>query len=716
MASVKNMQEDAMASIDTAKAIVDKILSIMELVLVSPSLSLTFSTNPIGFLLQILKHLGVTYEELRQWLTNFLIYIVPILEISVKTILLTNLKNMISCSVDPRIPEKYRKQHKAINSNWNSSQENGIDINIESIDFLDKLSVSPLSDYGSELYFGLEGVEDSYKFARADDFDAFLWFVIHKGKFPSASPIDGIPPDFSSMGGSLDSGESLLDEVNVKFNSSNPSSILLGNTFRFNGETHVISMCIDRQFDDENNGIKNTLVPVSDDWSSVNWYARRANQLTKNLGITKGAARNYSKERALCNLQYIDQASSDSPITGLVNNKLRFTILPKPYIHVPILSKGEPPWRFKKMLFDASGEYDGNGKYTFASEPKEVVADGEVNFEINGTVVAKLNFKSGKVEVTNKEALVKNLMECYPGLTVFEFNYDYVMSLKLFDAKVMATTLIDSLVNMQMGINIGVGLRHEEATEQIKEILKSIIETDDSEISDCMFTFDNSKYDDLLRKSEEKRAKRQRFGNTTNTANSFASVKEIFDEYDTATELHERSEILHRAITQAAVTISEGADEKDRYGIEYGFVFDLIENLVMAIIQGVLSPKVLLLLEVNQTIMGGTWEKFTLDDLLKAMRAIIVSIIKEVKDLIIQELLKLVMDKLQPIIAMLASILLREQIENYADIIMDIIRNCPIIWFKFGNQLQDTKLDTVDYADIDASSNKEGDEPSTNSC
>ena len=49
MASVKKMQEEAMASIDTAKAMVDKVLTIMEIMLVSPSLSINFSTNPIKF-------------------------------------------------------------------------------------------------------------------------------------------------------------------------------------------------------------------------------------------------------------------------------------------------------------------------------------------------------------------------------------------------------------------------------------------------------------------------------------------------------------------------------------------------------------------------------------------------------------------------------------------------------------------------------------------
>ena len=724
MASVKKMQEEAMASIDTAKALIDKVLTIMEIIIVDPSIALTFSSKPIGFLIQLLKHLGVTREEIELWLTNFLIYIIPTLEISVKAILLTNLKNMISCSVDPRIPEKYRKQHKEI-KNYNTSQEYGIDINIESIDFMDKLSINPLGKFGSNWYFGLEGVDDSYKFARADDMDAFLWFVIHKGKFPNSSSISKL----SEIGGThgtpsaivtpTDGNGSLLSTVDVLFNKDESSSILLGNTFNYSNG-HVISMCIDRKLGDSGNTIHNTLVPVSDDWSSVNWYARRADQLGKNIGFGwcvnqktsntkyKGKGRDFSKEKGLCNLQYINQSSSDAPLTGLVNNKFRFTILPKPLVHIPNLAKGEPPWRFKKMLFNDKGEYDPNGKYTLIGEDNN-------SLKYLGGIV-EIDPKSGDVAVTDKDEVIKNLMECYPGLTVFEFNYDYVMSIKLFDAKVLAHSLMESVLNMNMGLSVGLGVRHQEGTETIKEIIKNILESDDSEINDCYYTFDNSKYDALLRKAEEKRARQERFGNVTYETGLFTKVENILNEYDANAELHEQVDVLHRAITQASVTVSEGVPNSDKFDVEFNFIFDLIEALTTAIVNGILSPKVLMLLEINQKIMGGTWEKFTMKDLLEALRVIIMAIVKEIRDMVIQELLKLVLKALEPIIQTLGSILLREQLENYSDAILEIVRNCPFIWFSFGNQDQETKLDTVDYADIDVSNTKEGEQPSTNNC
>ena len=733
MANVKKMQEEAMASIDTAKALVDKVLTIMEIIIVDPSIALTFSANPIGFLIQLLKHLGVTREEIELWLTNFLIYIIPVLEIAVKAILLTNLKNMISCSVDPRIPEKYRKRHKAP-TDYNTSQEYGIDINIESIDFMDKLSINPLGKFGSDWYFGLEGIEDSYKVARADDMDAFLWFVIHKGKFPNSAKVsdvhtlaDNMHSMVSQPASVAPSDATLLSPLEVMYGDNNPSSILLGNTFTYD-DGHIVSMCIDNKTDESDNIVHSTIVPVSDDWTSVNWYARRADQLGKNLGFGwevnqkngntkyKRKGRDFSKERAICNIQYIDQASSDAPLTGLVNNKLRFTILPKPYIHTPILSKGEAPWQFKKMLFDDKGNFDANGKYTFAEGTVSESDDGDKIIFTTTHADAKLNVKSREVTVDKPEELAKDLMECYPGLTVFEFNYDYVMSIKLFDAKVLAHSLMESVLNMNMGLGVGLGMRHQEGTETIKEIIKNILETDDSEINDCYYTFDNTKYDSLLRKAEEKRARQERFGNVTHETGLFDSVNDILNEYDANAELHEQVDVLHRAITQAAVTVSEGVEESDKFDVEFNFIFDLIEALTTAIVNGILSPKVLMLLEVNQKIMGGTWEKFTLKDLIQALRAIIVAIVKEIRDMVIQELSKLVLNALEPIIQMLASILLREQLENYADAILEIIRNCPFIWFRFSNKYKDTKLDTVDYADIDTSHNKEGEQPSTNKC
>lgn len=114
--------------------------------------------------------------------------------------------------------------------------------------------------------------------------------------------------------------------------------------------------------------------------------------------------------------------------------------------------------------------------------------------------------------------------------------------------------------------------------------------------------------------------------------------------------------------------------------------------------------------------MGSSWQAFTMADMIKAMQSIIVSIIKEVRDLVIQELLKLVLKQLSPIVETMSSLVLKEQIDNYVAVITEIIRNCPSLWFSLGNEYEDTTLDTVDYADIDTSTKNESDTPTTNKC
>ena len=112
---------------------------------------------------------------------------------------------------------------------------------------MDKLSINPLGEFGANWYFGLEGVEDSYKFARADDMDAFLWFVIHKGKFPNSSAISKLSDIGDTLYGNrltsvLPSDGTLLSTLEAMYDTSNPSSILLGNTFAYEGRTYHINV------------------------------------------------------------------------------------------------------------------------------------------------------------------------------------------------------------------------------------------------------------------------------------------------------------------------------------------------------------------------------------------------------------------------------------------------------------------------------------------
>lgn len=693
MAKKDKLISEALSKIDMAQAMADKVLIILDLIQSNKSYPLDL--NAMSFLMDILKSLGVSFDVIEEWLTNFLVYVIPTLELSTKAYLLSNLKNMVGCSTDPRIPEKYRKKHKS-QDDTESSQERGIDIDIESIDYLDKLSISPLSDNGKGLYFGLDGINDSYKFARADDFDAFLWFVIHKGKFPNSSIVKLDENNKLILGGHNTTKNykgSLLSSLEVTYNEDDPSTILLGNTFQYeSGRT--ISMCIDIKYNDKGKILNNTIVPISDDWSSVNWYTRRANYFTKNIIGDKAskisAKRDYSKEIPICNIQYIDQGSTDSPVIGTVNNKLRFTILPKPLVYI-----NPKELTIKKILFNENGDFDKNGKYTLSDTKFDEIFKKEKSKDFE--------FNEGK----SKADVIRSMYECYKGLTIYEFNYDLIMGMKLFDARSIVSALFDTLQNASLGLSVGLEERHQESTDTIKEIIKNIINTDDSTVNDCYHTFSNDRYNMLLSNTANKRL---------NRTDKFYDAKQILSASLSGDTVNEE-EVLHRAITQAKVTVTEGSDGSDEYGIANNFIFSLLNNLITAIVQSLLSPKLLMVIVVNQSMMGGgKWEKFNFSNLFKALQDIIVGIVKEVKDLIIDKLWKLVATRLDPLITITSDEIVKEQLDSYADVLREIMKYAPYIFHFIGGQRQDTKIDDVDYADIDIPSENNQDTPNTNNC
>lgn len=693
MAKKDKLISEALSKIDMAQAMADKVLIILDLIQSNKSYPLDL--NAMSFLMNILKSLGVSFDVIEEWLTNFLVYVIPVLELSTKAYLLSNLKNMVGCSTDPRIPEKYRKKHKS-QDDTESSQERGIDIDIESIDYLDKLSISPLSDNGKGLYFGLDGINDSYKFARADDFDAFLWFVIHKGKFPNSSIVKLDKNNNLILGNHKTTKNykgSLLSSLEVTYNEDDPSTILLGNTFQYeSGRT--ISMCIDIKYNDKGKILNNTIVPISDDWSSVNWYTRRANYFTKNIIGDKAskisAKRDYSKEIPICNIQYIDQGSTDSPVIGTVNNKLRFTILPKPLVYI-----NPKKLTIKKILFNENGDFDKNGKYTLSDTKFDEIFKKEKSKDFE--------FNEGK----SKADVIRSMYECYKGLTIYEFNYDLIMGMKLFDARSIVSALFDTLQNASLGLSVGLEERHQESTDTIKEIIKNIINNDDSTVNDCYHTFSNERYNMLLSNTANKRL---------NRTDKFYDAKQILSASLSGDTVNEE-EVLHRAITQAKVTVTEGSDGSDEYGIANNFIFSLLNNLITAIVQSLLSPKLLMVIVVNQSMMGGgKWEKFNFSNLFKALQDIIVGIVKEVKDLIIDKLWKLVATRLDPLITITSDEIVKEQLDSYADVLREIMKYAPYIFHFIGGQRQDTKIDDVDYADIDIPSENNQDTPNTNNC
>lgn len=413
-------------------------------------------------------------------------------------------------------------------------------------------------------------------------------------------------------------------------------------------------------------------------YNGVNWYVNSGtffNFLKKEEDRTP---RNESKEFPLCHLKY-----------NLETNEINFTILPKPEVYIPKLK--EPIWRFKKILFNENGEPDPKGKFTADSGKYEPVDE-----------------KTGKYgNVYDK----KDMYECYPKLTVYEFNYDFVMGMQLFDPTVVASRLI----NMNLGFSASVNKSETAYQMRIAEIVKNIVESTAYEVSDCFYSFDNAKYDAMLRDAELKRSKMyvNSDGNKQSKIVDISESLDILNEFDNNATLNENKEVISRAITQATASITEEVLPEDKYSIQFNFVENLINSLVIVLVETLITPKFVLLYEVNRNLMGqfdfDKYKDYDIEYFLKSIEGLLVSIVKELRDIILQKLLEWCLKILMELNLRAAELLIKEQLEYYSKLMKLLFKACS---FKSSRRAAlDSELDHVDYADID-----EIDKPKESNC
>jgi len=941
-------QREVFNKLDTALSILELLPSLstddyLDVYLGNYGISLSkdginFSLSPLNFLFSILKTLGVSEKALREWIVEILVYTLPAVETGVKATLLSNIKSLVSCNTDPRIPLEFRK--RTTNSIFSDNSERGFNIPIDAIDPNGILDLSPFTKPGILKYFGCvsdsvydetikKEIEKSYdsdddlfsaikrgdstkrlaKLCRADDFNAFLWYVIHKAnrkvphlvkrerrngkngflikglgnvdvwknidgdvytgtidinfvnrqkdvykKFEDAynsrreiieasnlilingadgtnvtdakkkelitelnrayrennethfnniiagTNLDKILTEFDFSGRSngltyytkektypfyisYDFPElsknyyTLLGAVGIKLVLPNncssdgvsESTIIPGDTFYEEGSKNTISICIKNIYE-KGKVIGHILVPLSSDWFSCNWYVDKTNYYSNNIGIkSNDKPRDYSNEKAICNLRYVKNGSVESSYYNIdTPDYFNLTILPKPYMMLPSVnleSKEEDEvtlslrWQPIRLLFDANGEATQSGNYSFRSEHSAInpplkfsgtTENDESYYYIEEEIyrddcdILVVNNKTGKYYLKN---IIDNapkhtnnyLVECYNGLTVYEFNYDFIMGMKLFDPKVICQQLFENSVNPRYNANFSLSLNNTKDKnkypyfsdkQRLLDMIRNILYEDDEEINDCFYSFSNEQYETLLEETEKLKYNCQPFNQGYNDGSSldFSKVNDILSDYPETGTLEEQKTIISKALEQACATFDEQKEVlalEDSSTVKIDFLTDMLGKITMSIVESILSPKVLMILMVNEELMiNNSSKKVNAEDLLKAMKGVIKGVVSEIRDLILQKILDFIISSLAPMALKMAVAQEQERSERYLALmrllygwfnigIMTTTRLSSVISslinkFKKKNKKHfenldidlPTVLDNVDYADI----------------
>lgn len=329
-------------------------------------------------------------------------------------------------------------------------------------------------------------------------------------------------------------------------------------------------------------------------------------------------------------------------------------------------------------------------------ECRYIDGDGIKSDSFQFRLPASNYYKTRKLTGKNKDTNIWAINK-----TIFEFNHDFLMSIKLFDAKTYLCQMINSLLGVgNVSFNFSVTRENENLDAIIDGIIDKVINLNDTEIEDCYFTFSNDEYDQMIQNATNKRRLAQI--NQTLSSDLINEVKEIEKASSTPVE---NKAIISNVMTQLTREMEENNNDTGGWKFNYNLQFELIRMIAYPLIKPLFSPKVMTLLLINLEVMGNPLELgkkiLTFDDIKPYFTGFIVNIIIQIKDMINEMLYTWVIEKLTPLLTLFTLRLLMEQVETYRKLITDLLTACAIGGFSINSNKRRVGIDNVDYADID---------------
>lgn len=295
--------------------------------------------------------------------------------------------------------------------------------------------------------------------------------------------------------------------------------------------------------------------------------------------------------------------------------------------------------------------------------------------------------------------------------TIFEFNYDFIFGLKLFNSKTLVANIINAMLGLSTEIHLDYSVEKQIIRNKVKIIIQNLIKEDGTETEAlCATSFSNKDYDDMLTKSNSY------IYNNVNTYNDNAQLNatDIENIINKIQKLEKSSSVSESLMDLLNTTTEIFKNKEDKsystnFGFDLSFIYVFIEELMVELVLQILSPKVMFLYYINTYIMGSVtniteWKEAfsinSLDEFFAKFSNLIISSCKQIIDILVKQLLNFLLEKISPMLKILTMELLLETIRDYKDLIIQLITVCGI---GIPLSLQNTEnlvIDDVRYADI----------------
>ena len=292
--------------------------------------------------------------------------------------------------------------------------------------------------------------------------------------------------------------------------------------------------------------------------------------------------------------------------------------------------------------------------------------------------------------------------------TIFEFNKDYLENIRIFVPRIILSNLIETLIHGKISI-LDTLLKSEQDNvidKKLDMIINGVLEETDTTVSDCFFSFSNEDYIEMIQQTELEKYSATYTGGDGSPATKYSkdALLDALDSINSTATMNETITEITKTVYDIASIPSEDSSVKASDGsvamANSNWLNRIVSAIMKPIVKSLLTPQVMLLFVINLEAVGmlnidGDFDKIY-ELIFKKILSLFVGLARYIRDKIVEFLLKLFKERMQPMLVQWSAILVSENINDWIRLLLEAIQCIP----RFNIKTDLTEIDNVQYADI----------------
>jgi len=266
----------------------------------------------------------------------------------------------------------------------------------------------------------------------------------------------------------------------------------------------------------------------------------------------------------------------------------------------------------------------------------------DIKFDEVGTINNSLNIKPSSTYTSDK---------------LVNLNNDFIDSIDIFNSAKLINNIIESIFG-SISVEIKKNKETIQREIQIDDIINRILNADDDEtIDDSYFSFSNDEIQSVEYRARLRRDGIKDIGDENTSSIPIKELTDLNNQFDSlnteldAVEYNEKfTTIVRDGLDRLADVSAQSSNEQDKLKVKINFIENIIKKLMTAIVNVILSPKLIIIFAINhQIIYGDGFED--VEDFMKKNKWLITLVLERVRDVIVSILMAKALKEIKKLIA-----------------------------------------------------------------